>query len=162
MTKSVLFRGSLAGLFLGPGLYLDAGQLLNLDGLDLGGLDPGELLRDFASCRPQAVVLAADAGLRQPPPSALYSANWIRISRRSTLPRTLLPRVVPFHGVMPVKQSFIGRHERRTVHQRGSNDETVGRVIMQSGKVECAHCYGPVERQLDRPQRRLGQRHRRP
>jgi hypothetical protein len=42
----------------------------------------------------------------------------------------LLPRVDSFHGVAPVQQAFIGRHEPRAVHQRGSDNEAIGGIVM--------------------------------
>ena len=56
---------------------------------------------------------------------------------------------MPVHGVAPVKQSFIGRHERRTVDERGGDNETIGRIIMQAGKFQRTHRYRPIERQLN-------------
>jgi len=41
--------------------------------------------------------------------------------------------------VVPLRQSFIGRQERRTVNQRSSDKESVGRIVMQASKVECVH-----------------------
>ena len=48
----------------------------------------------------------------------------------------------------PIKQSIIGCHERGSVNQRSGDNESVGRIVMQTGKVERAHCDITIERQL--------------
>ena len=65
---------------------------------------------------------------------------------------------MPFQGVTPVEQSFIGGHQRRSMDQRGRDNESIGRIIVQAGKLERAHCHRPVERQLDC----AGRKHRLP
>jgi hypothetical protein len=53
----------------------------------------------------------------------------------------------------PIEQAFVGRHERSTVKQGRRDNESIGRIGVQTSEIVRAHSDVSINRQLDRPRR---------